>query len=323
MFKEAKIMFLYTETSLHCGSGSSLGVVDLPIQRERYTDYPIAQASGVKGAIREWFETRDRKNQNKDREKIKYIFGPELERDEKLEFAGAVTFTDARLLLFPVRSLRGVFAYCTSCFALERLKRDLTIAGKSVQWNVPAEPGSDKVLGIQAGNDISDGSGVLLEDFAFHFTQDTAVTKIAAWLAQNAFPQENEYKFWRDKVMKSLLVLPENAFRDFVKLATEVQARIRINNESKTVAKGALFYEETLPSDSLLYSIVMANDPATDWGSRPEGLKSAADVIKLVTELSDKRTQFGGDSSIGRGIVYVNFLIKEDSDATNAGAKTS
>ena len=51
MFKNAKVMFIYTETSLHCGSGTSLGVIDLPIQREKYTDYPVCQASGIKGVV--------------------------------------------------------------------------------------------------------------------------------------------------------------------------------------------------------------------------------------------------------------------------------
>ena len=43
MFREAKVMFMYTETSLHCGSGSSLGVVDLPIQRKNIPIFPFAK----------------------------------------------------------------------------------------------------------------------------------------------------------------------------------------------------------------------------------------------------------------------------------------
>ena len=34
MFKQAKPLFLIVETPLHAGSGSDLGIVDLPIQRE-------------------------------------------------------------------------------------------------------------------------------------------------------------------------------------------------------------------------------------------------------------------------------------------------
>jgi CRISPR-associated protein Cmr4 len=53
MFDRAAMLFLYTETPLHAGSGTSLGIVDLPIQRERTTGYPMIQASGLKGCLRD------------------------------------------------------------------------------------------------------------------------------------------------------------------------------------------------------------------------------------------------------------------------------
>ena len=62
MFKSAKPMFLIVETSLHAGSGSDLGIVDLPIQREKHTDYPKIEASGIKGGIREVFRTQPNLN---------------------------------------------------------------------------------------------------------------------------------------------------------------------------------------------------------------------------------------------------------------------
>ena len=58
MFKQAKPLFLIVETPLHAGSGSDLGIVDLPIQREKHTDYPKIEASGLKGSIREIFDTQ-------------------------------------------------------------------------------------------------------------------------------------------------------------------------------------------------------------------------------------------------------------------------
>ena len=45
MFQKANLLFLYTETPLHVGSGSSLGTVDLPIQREHHTNLPMVQLS--------------------------------------------------------------------------------------------------------------------------------------------------------------------------------------------------------------------------------------------------------------------------------------
>ena len=303
MFKEAKVMFIYTETSLHCGSGTSLGVIDLPIQREKYTDYPVCQASGVKGVVREWFEN---KHGEKD-PKIKYTFGPDFSGGDSDPHAGAATFTDGRLLLFPVRSLNGVFAYTTSRFALSRLKRDLEMAGVKVDWTFPAESG-DKIFGVQGSRIADSNDKVVLEEYTFDFQADDSVKAIAEWIADNAIPQGDEYDFWRNKVRTDLLILPENAFGDFVKLSTEVQARIQIENKTKTVKSRALFYEEALPSDSLLYSVIMAHDPACDSDKRPDGLKTDKDVMALLSNINAQRLQFGGDATIGKGIVNINFL---------------
>lgn len=306
MFKEAKVMFIYTESSLHCGSGTSLGVIDSPIQREKYTDYPVCQASGIKGVVREWFEVN--KNGNGDNDKIKYTFGPDFGRGDSDAHAGAATFTDGRLLLFPVRSLNGVFAYTTSVFALSRLRRDLEMAKvQGVTWTVPTES-DDKIVGVQDSKIKDSNNKVVLEEYTFDFQVDNSVNAIAEWIADNAIPQGDEYNFWRKKVKVDLLILPENAFRDFVKLSTEVQARIQIDNEKKTVKPGALFYEETLSSDSLLYSVVMSHDPACDTEKRPDGLKTSTDIMAFLSGMDKERLQFGGDATIGKGIVNVNFL---------------
>ena len=182
------------------------------------------------------------------------------------------------------------------------------MAGIKVDWTIPADSGDDKILGIQDSKINNSNKKVVLEEYTFDFLADEKVKAIAEWIATKAIPQGDEYEFWRNKVKTDLLILPENAFRDFVKLSTEVQARIRINNETKTVDKGALFYEEALPSDSLLYSVVMAHDPACDSYKRPEGLKNDNEVMAFISAIDTKRLQFGGDATIGKGIVNVNLL---------------
>ena len=72
MFKRAKPLFLIVEPPLHAGSGSDLGIVDLPIQREKHTDYPKIEASGLKGSIREIFDAQKDKFQE-----VELAFGPE------------------------------------------------------------------------------------------------------------------------------------------------------------------------------------------------------------------------------------------------------
>jgi CRISPR type III-B/RAMP module RAMP protein Cmr4 len=63
------IIGLLSETSIHPGSESSTGVVDLPIAREVTTDYPVITGSSLKGAFRERFEDR------KDKKESDKIFG--------------------------------------------------------------------------------------------------------------------------------------------------------------------------------------------------------------------------------------------------------
>ena len=41
MYKIAKPLFIHCQTPMHAGSGDDLGVVDLPIQRESYTNFPV------------------------------------------------------------------------------------------------------------------------------------------------------------------------------------------------------------------------------------------------------------------------------------------
>ena len=145
MFRQAKPLFLIVETPLHAGSGSDLGIVDLPIQREKHTDYPKIEASGLKGSIREIFDT-----QAKTKEQTGIVFGPE----QGDLHAGALGFTDARLLLFPVKSVSGVFAWVTCPAVLERFNHDLSICQPSIKLveNLPGE------------NTVTNGSTLIVKD---------------------------------------------------------------------------------------------------------------------------------------------------------------
>jgi len=150
MFKLAKPLFLICETPLHAGSGDSLGVVDLPIQRERHTGFPKIEASSLKGALRESFEVKieDRKNKNLFSD-VYSLFGPE-DDDAKLNpRSGSLAFTDARLLFFPVKSVKGVYAYVTCPLILEKFIKELFHAmhKESIhhQTEVMLQPDGNKV----------------------------------------------------------------------------------------------------------------------------------------------------------------------------------
>lgn len=311
-----KMLFIYTETPLHAGSGRGLGYVDLPIQRERVTDYPMVQSSGVKGALRS--EVQNRKGWKEDGDEAKAIFGS-ADGDNK-SFAGAVTVGDAKLLLFPVRSLEGVFAWVTSVDALNRFMRDAVALGLKVDWDLPAneEPQTNgDITECWAGKNVrfktNNGLQVTLEDFTYTAKEDKAkvVKKIGAWLAKHALPQDaTEYQYWRDNLPHHLVILPREDFRDFARYGTEVRTHIKISPDTKTVESGALWTAESLPSDTLLYSPIIISSSR----AQVETKKSASDIERVIQGLHDKRINLGGDETTGHGVVMLHFSNGEVED---------
>jgi CRISPR-associated protein Cmr4 len=360
MFKISKLFFIIAETPLHPGSGGEVtGLVDLPIQRERHTNFPKIEASGLKGCIREAFSSlvelntsqkqysltetektkkllekfpslkdilQDEKGKEiKDKkgntlivynQTIDLIFGPE---DTEEAHAGALAFTDARILLFPVKSLKGVFAWITCPMVLERFKEDLKLIGENFNYSI-----SEK---IEEGNCwVSDGSTIIinneivLEEYTFKAEKKNKVEEIAKFFAQKIFPQqENDtYKFWREKLEKDLVILSDNDFEQFVTSSTEVITRTRIDDVSGTVKSGALWTEEYLPQDTILYSIAMAS-PVRVEKDEAKGVFKAetpdkeAEMVLQFFELGIPNViQIGGNQTIGKGIVRIQILKQEE-----------
>jgi len=278
-------LFFYTETSLNAGAGSSVSAVDLPIQRERVTGYPLVQGSGVKGALRSQATLAS--------DKLIAVFGPETDNADA--HAGAVSVGDARIVLFPVRSLSGVFAYATSSLALSRLMRLVSLP------RLPAAPTSPAAL-ITTISDLEQRGRIVLEEFSFTGQKSPDLDTVAAWLAKNAFPQTDAYQYWREKVQRSLIVLPDDDFRDFVLHSTEITTHVKLLEASKTVKEGALWTREAIPSDALFVVPVVARK------SRNGTAMSAQDIQKtLHGAYGSGRIQLGGDETTGQGIIALHW----------------
>ncbi|MEI6047120.1 MAG: type III-B CRISPR module RAMP protein Cmr4, partial [Chloroflexota bacterium] len=245
------LLFLYAETALHPGTGSSLGIVDLPIQRERTTQYPTIQSSSIKGVL------RSRSGESGDVTDL--LYGP-----SKQEYAGAISFSDAKILLFPIRSMAGVFTWITCPSVLARLKRDLAMTNQAVDWKLDFVGDTKMEAYLTETTDViapnPNNPVVALEEFLFTPKRNQSVTAIAKWLAENAFPDSDDFSWWREKVKRGLVILNDNDFRDFVTTATEVVARTRLEPTTKKVASGALWYQEFLPAETLFYSVVVAQE---------------------------------------------------------------
>lgn len=295
------MLFLYAESPLHAGSGRALGTVDLPIQRERVTGYPMIQSSGVKGRLRAEMKTTGKLGDD-----LFTLFGPETENAS--EYAGALSFGDARLLLFPVRSLAGVFAWVTSVDVLARFAREVALTGVNLTIELPKDeagellrPQGEKAWVSGAHNVIAGQDKIVLEEFCFD-VESVNISNIATELVK-ALPDGTEYEYWRQALRDGLCILPEDAFRDFALYATEVQTHIKLDPDKKTVESGALWTAESLPVDSLLYVPVLA------VGSRREKVKlNAGAVMEKLTTSLPSRINFGGDETTGQGFVALKVL---------------
>ncbi len=301
------ILFLHAQTSLHPGSGTALGVVDLPVQRERHTQWPLIPGSALKGILRDACREKarhkpehggSRQRANEDDAELIAAFGPGKVSGEGASHAGAISLTDARILAFPVRSLKGVFAWVTCPAVLQRLGRDLGLAGRQApqtEFSFDAKKREQAACPKDSPLLLKDGPAEKLVLEEFEFTRVADAGDWAAWLAQQAVSDS----FTRDRLNSHVVVLQDDDFTHFVRHATEVVARIGLDYEKKTVKSGALFYQEFLPPETLFYSLVFANE------SRYENHKAtAADLLKYVADRlrEVKVLQIGGDETTGKGL---------------------
>jgi CRISPR-associated protein Cmr4 len=314
MFQLARPLFLTCETPLHAGSGDSLGIVDMPIQRERHTSFPKIEASSLKGALREAFEEKI----GRSHADITKAFGPESDASDH---AGALGFTDARLLLFPVKSMKGVFAWITCPKVLRQFSEDLSLA---LKWEVSDLPSASEGEAVPLGADTlsigtSGNENFVLEEYTFKKGKmaNSKITgkDLSVWLADNLFISGS---YWHTKAQKDILVLSDDDFKDFVNLSTEVITRIKIDNETGTAQSGALFTEEYLPSEAVLYSLVLASPEfVTKENKRPDTADSIIDIFKAGIATLPV-IQLGGNASLGKGLLRTKF-INPNNDENHGG----
>jgi len=260
------ILWIHSITAMHPGSGTALGAVDLPVQRERHTDWPVIPGSSLKGVLRE-AHTR-----GGDEAATIRLFGSP---DDKNASAGALSFTDARLLLFPVRSLKGVFAWVTCPQALRRWRRDAGLVGVEVKLPDPLAVGENQALVPQGCPCLDkDKNELILEEFKFA----AEILKDGATVKPQPIQGDDE---------RRVVILNDSDFTHFARHATEVTARIRLKQETKTVEERALFYQEFIPAEAVFYSLVAEAE-------REAGALSAY--------TAPGHAQIGGEETTGKGV---------------------
>ncbi len=308
MYQAHRILFLYCVSPVHMGTGTAVGgLIDNPIQRERHTQYPMMAGSGIKGAIRHDYWAQGSHGL------LNKLFGPESSASEH---AGAVSFSDGQLLAFPVRCPKGGYVYATSRLLLSRLQRQLNMAGCQIDWALPSEVHSGECYlrnpALLSNNFLALEAYELKADIE---PDDSALAKVANWLADNALPQNDSYAFFRDKLKTDLVLLSEEELNYFVTNSTSVEPHVRIDDVSGTAEGGGLFYTENLPPESILFSTLMASQERYKKDDSEENRMDAETVMKTLVNgkndwqaLDEKMLQFGGDATTGRGQIICKVI---------------
>lgn len=302
MFEKKNLVFYYCTTPLHMGAGTSVGAIDNPIQREVHNGHPVIAGSGLKGAIRHHVTRQWGIERGKE---IIGLFGADPSSDTKDLAAGAVSFTDANIVAFPVRSIKNTFVYITCPYALARLQRIATLADLKFDFDMSAIPTPS------ASTDDATHKGKLcLEAYEYQIKKSDIVFQIADWIADNCLPESGN-DFFKEKIRSDLFILSDNDFAYFVKQSTVVEPHVRIDDETGTAVPGALFYTENLPPESILAGLVLASIERKKEGEKMSAEECLNKTLWQTDGISGQLVQMGGDATTGRGLVLINAVKGE------------
>ncbi len=228
---------LMTVDPVHIGTGGyRLGAVELSIVREPGTRLPKIPGTSISGAVRQYAAYCYNKRQcagqkghcGRDTCPICYTFGTAT--GSTGGYAGVVSFSDARILLFPVYSLAGP-VWVTSPSTLEDfgIKRQIVSDGKAC-WN----------------NDVTSLNHLNL-----------------GWLMverEHDLPDLQLSQEIPNQVRKRVVLIPDSLFSHVVNSNLEVRTSVSINPETGAAEEKALFTYEAIPRATFLWMTVVVDD---------------------------------------------------------------
>lgn len=288
----SQLFFVHCLSPVHIGTGEGVGLIDMPIMRERVTKWPIIPGSTTKGVHRDYFV------QQRDKESwIRTAFGAGKGEADAEGNAGSIVMSDARILAFPVASYYGTFAYVTCPMVIKRLERDMGAANVSYfsnliekveGWEKKLSTNEDKAL-IGHRCEVTDENNekIYLDEFELSVVIDGTFGELTNSLAKLVFKDDH---FSQELLASRLVLVSDESFQYFVTQCSEITPRIRLKAEEKVVDDGALWYEEYLPTETLLYGLI--------WCEKMDQVKESWKRLSKGRVL-----QVGGNATVGRGRV--------------------
>lgn len=300
------LLYLYAESPVHTGAANSLDVVDLPVQREAATGYPVIWGQSLKGALRQAAHDADWGD------RVTEVFGSEVGHpgEDGGATPGTLAVGDAQLVAMPVPTLRRTFAWLTSDVALGRLARKYkALHQEEAPPDLPAV-GPDRAIGASAA---WTGASEVLGPFVVPFAGDPS-EQLAGWarkIAADALDWDPVFRPFADKLCDDLVMAGSEIVPVLVRECTEQAVRVQLERDTKTVKDGALFYSEYLPTETIMAASLTLSGKKGDTAANRDALNALLDK-KLI--------QVGGDETLGKGLMWARLLPGGAGEAAPNGA---
>jgi CRISPR-associated protein Cmr4 len=285
------LLYLYAESPVHTGAADSIDVLDLPVQREKATRYPVIWGQSLKGALRQAATDAHWGN-----DRLEAVFGSPIERPDEHGGTkeGLLAVGDAQLVAMPVPTLRRTFGWLTSEIALSRLARKYKILGRET----PVLPDVRSGDGAAASDGWTQAEREVLGPYLVPLGSSHN-ENLAAWahrIADDALGSAGEFRPFADKLRLDLLLVGADVVPDLLRECTEQAVRVQLN-ASKTVQNGP-FYSEYLPAETIMAASLTLRE-AGDTGENQQALRRL---------LHGQLLQIGGDETLGKGLMWSRLL---------------
>ena len=136
---------------------------------------------------------------------------------------------------------------------------------------------------------------IVLEDLRFTSKPDAALQTLAGWLKVFLFGVDAP---WQTVFIERVCVVHDDVLSFLLETATEITARIQLQEDKKTVKQGALWYEEALPAESILSGLLVVQEIKAN----------ESEVVRAITKLTENPLQVGGSATVGRGLCRLHLV---------------
>ena len=124
--------------------------------------------------------------------------------------------------------------------------------------------------------------------------KDPALKPWAERIALAVHPEDADAQ---EDVVSRFTLVPDDVMSFLAETATEVRARIRLDPEKGTVSRGALWYEEHLPAETVLWGVFALSNSNNRDDAR------SVDELARALPGDGALLQLGGNAGVGQGLV--------------------